>query len=264
MKERRPDIRVVGADPLGSIFKGYKERGELIEGSVYKVEGIGQDKIPETAWMDYIDEFHDVSDKDSFVMARRLAREEALFVGGSSGTATTVALKIAAEIDDPDKSVIVFLTGHGRALPLQVPQRRVDAREIASSTSPHRTSRSLLLQKPATASPLVSVESKTSIQAALALMSEHNVSQMPVIDHGESVGSTSESKLMSRVLEKKAKLEDPIAGSMEPPFPVVGGNESIEYVSRLLGRDNSALVVRIGGELTGILTRFDVIQSMSN
>lgn len=112
VKEQNPDIRVVAADPEGSNYKATKE-GVESEGGSYKVEGIGGDVVPETAWMDFIDEFRAVSDRTCFHMARRLTREEGLFVGGSSGGAAAVALDVARELDDPEKVVVVFLTDTG-------------------------------------------------------------------------------------------------------------------------------------------------------
>jgi cystathionine beta-synthase len=261
LKEKNAKVRIIGADPVGSVFKAFKETGRLVQSSVYKVEGIGQDKIPTTTWMDYIDEFREVSDKDSFNVARRLAREEALFAGGSSGTATKVAIDIARELDDPAKMVVVVLTDTGERYLSKFhndewmrEHRFLD--EVAADV------RQLLMQKPSP-KPLVAGTPKMTVKQALDLMARENVSQVPIIDHGESVGSCSEAHLMSRVLDKKAALDGPISDSMEAPFPVIGGNESLEYVSRLLARDNSALLVRTGKDITGILTRYDVIHTMS-
>lgn len=262
LKEKKPSCRIVGADPLGSVFKAYKETGQLIKGSVYKVEGIGQDKIPSTTWLDYIDEFREVNDKDAFAMARRLVREEGIFVGGSSGLAAKVAIDIAKELDDPTKMVVVILTDTGERY-LSKFHSDEWMRENRFLDEPAADVRHLLMQKPASAKPLVSIGSKMTVKQALDIMGRENVSQVPVLDNGESVGSCSEAQLMSLVLDRKAKFETPVAEVMETPFPVVGGNESIEYIGKLLARDNSALLVRTEKDITGILTRYDVIQSMA-
>ncbi|MCA9320829.1 MAG: CBS domain-containing protein, partial [Planctomycetes bacterium] len=226
------------------------------------VEGIGNDKLPETTWLDAIDEFRPVHDKDSFNVARRLAREEGLFVGGSSGTATKVAIDVAHELDDPDRVVLVFLTDTGERY-LSKFHNDEWMRENRFLDEPARDVRQLLLHKTAAGGKLISIPSSATFKQALDLMSRHNVSQLPVIDHGESVGSIRESRLMAQVIEKHANLESTVGQFLDPPFPVVGANENIEYVSRMLGRDNPALLVRTGGEITGILTRFDVIQSVN-
>src|SRR5688572_30021832 len=102
LKEQNPSIKVISGDPIGSIFTGYFRTGEKGESAPYKVEGIGNDKLPSTLWFDVIDEMHPVSDREAFHMARRLTREEGLFAGGSSGLIATIALRVAHEIDDPD------------------------------------------------------------------------------------------------------------------------------------------------------------------
>lgn len=263
LKEKNPDIRVVGADPLGSVYKTFKETGKLIEGGVYKVEGIGQDKVPETSWLEYIDEFREVNDRDSFLNSRRLTREEALFVGGSAGTALTVALQVAEELNDPNKKVVVILPDTGERY-LSKLHSDEWMRENQFLEEPATNVQHLLLAKtPTMDTPVVSVKSSDSVKSALASMSLSNVSQVPVIDNGESVGSLDEAHLMGLVLEKGATLETTVGEVMEAPFPVVCGEESLDYVSRLLGRGNSALLVRNGNELTGILTRFDIIHSMA-
>ena len=263
LKEKNPNIRIVGADPLGSVYKSFKETGKLIKGNVYKVEGIGQDKIPETSWMDCIDEFREVSDKDSFNLARRLTREEALFVGGSAGTALAIALQIAEELDDPEKRVVVVLPDTGERY-LSKCHSDEWMRENQFLEEPARSVQHLLLSKTdSTHSPVVSVDSAATVKAALTAMNTANVSQVPVIDNGESVGSLDEAHLMGLVLEKGAALDTLVGEVMEAPFPVVSADENLDYVSRLLGRGNSALLVRDDAELTGILTRYDIIHSMA-
>ncbi len=262
LKEKNPNIRVIGADPVGSLLKGFKETGELGEGEIYKVEGIGNDKIPETTWMEYIDAFISVDDKQSFNMARRVSREEGLFVGGSSGSAVTAALQVAKELNDPNKMVVVILpsTGERYLSKFHNDEWMQENRFMEAGAIDVRR---LLSQKSESNRELVCVESSKSIKAVLDLMSEKHISQIPVIEHGESVGSVRESRLMALIIEKNASLDDSINQHLEAPFPVIGANETIEFVSRLLGRDNHALLVRNGPEITGILTRHDVIQAMN-
>lgn len=113
LKERNPGIRVIGGDPDGSVFAHYKRTGELGEGHPYKVEGIGNDKLPSTLWFDFVDEFRTVSDRDAFEMARRMTREEGLFVGGSAGLIASLAVAVAKEVDDPDALVVCILPDTG-------------------------------------------------------------------------------------------------------------------------------------------------------
>jgi len=113
LKERNPDIRVIGGDPLGSTYAAYKQTGELIEGSRYKVEGVGNDRIPGSLDMDAVDEFRTVDDATSFAMARQITRSEGLFAGGSTGLIVSVALEIAREVDDPDAFVVALFCDTG-------------------------------------------------------------------------------------------------------------------------------------------------------
>src|SRR5688572_26843268 len=113
LKEMKPDLRVIAGDPMGSIFATYHRTGVKGESTPYKVEGIGNDKLPSTLWFDVIDEMHTVSDRDAFHMARRLTREEGLFVGGSSGLIATIALRVVNELNDADACVVCVLPDTG-------------------------------------------------------------------------------------------------------------------------------------------------------
>lgn len=113
LKERNPEIRIIGGDPLGSTYAAFKRTGELIEGDRYKVEGVGNDKIPGTLDMDCVDEFRTVDDATSFAMARRITRSEGLFAGGSTGLIVSVALEVASEVDDPDAFIVALLCDTG-------------------------------------------------------------------------------------------------------------------------------------------------------
>ena len=113
LKENNPDVRVIAGDPEGSVFRGYSETGEIGPGAAYKVEGIGNDKLPGTLHFDWIDEFRTVDDRTSFAMARRITREEGLFVGGSTGLIVHIAAEVAREVDDPEACVVAILCDTG-------------------------------------------------------------------------------------------------------------------------------------------------------
>ncbi len=262
LKERDPRIRVVMADPMGSIFKQYKETGTKGEGSVYKVEGIGNDKIPTNVHFDVIDEVRSVSDKDSFNMARRVTREEGLFVGGSSGTAVHVAVEIARETDDPNAIILVLLTDTGERY-LSKFHSDEWMRENRLLDSDRVTMRSILDTKSRTVRPLVAAHSKLTVRQALALLNENNVSQLPVIEHEECIGSVTEQSLMSRAIERPVILDQSIESLLDPPFPVITSRDSVEQATRLLTRENPAVLVREGNGIVGIVTRYDVIHFLT-
>ena len=212
--------------------------------------------------MDLIDEFRSVSDKDSFNMARRLTREEGLFAGGSCGTAVQVAIDVAREIDDPERRVLVFLPSTGERY-LSKLHNDEWMRENRFLDETATNVRDLLLGKPLTSRELVHCASEATVRKALNIMTDKAFSQIPVIDHGECVGSVRESKLMGLVLDGQITLDSPIREVLEAPFPVIGENEGLEYVTRMLGGRNTALLVRVGGDIAGIVTRYDVIHSMT-
>ena len=153
LKEKNPKIRVIAGDPVGSLYTDYAPHQDAGRGHPYKVEGIGGDKIPTTIWFDWIDEFRQVSDRDSFAMARRLAREEGILVGGSAGLNVALALEVAREVDDPDACVVTILCDTGERYLSQAVQRRVDAGEPDARRAPRPRWASCSQRRPAGAPP---------------------------------------------------------------------------------------------------------------
>ena len=263
LKEQNPEVRIIAGDPAGSIFKGYYETGEMPEGQPYKVEGIGNDKLPSTLWMDVIDEFHTIGDRESFQMARRLTREEGLFAGGSAGLITHLAVRVAKEIDDPDALVVCVLpdTGERYLSKLYNEEWLRENRLI----EPERLSAGEMLIRKDSGAPtsLVSVTPDTPVRKALSLITGHNVSSLPVIHERESVGSLAEGSLMARIIEDPAVLERPVQDIMDEPFPVVDAHVQLGALGRMLTRQNPAVLVRRDGEISGIVTRFDMIRYLT-
>lgn len=264
LKEKRPDVRVVGADPEGSILKRYLETGEIGEGKTYMVEGIGMDKIPGTLDIEYVDEIRNVPDKRSFQMARRLTREEGLFVGGSTGTIVTVALEIAREIDDPDACVVAMLCDLGERYLSKFhsdewmrENRMLEEEEVGVGYLLERKARS---EAPA----LIMIESDASVREALSLMEKYNVSQVPVMEGDEQRGSLSEGALLTRVLSEPEALEKPLTDYLEDPFPAVDEESSMKVVVGHFTSGESALLVRRGERYVGILTKFDILHYLTN
>ncbi len=262
LKEQNPKIRIVAGDPEGSIYADYFRTREITEGHPYKVEGIGGDKIPETLHFDVIDEFHTISDRDSFQMARRLAREEGLFTGGSTGLNVHLALKIARELDDPNACIVVLLCDTGERYLSKVfsdewmeENQMLDAERLSA--------RALLGSKETSAPQLVTVESSHTVRQALNLMSTFSVSQLPVVDAGDSVGSVTEGSLMELAIAKPEALDQPVRDVMEAPYPVVDADSPLERFSKLLSRKTPAVLVRQNGSLVGVVTRYDVLHQVA-
>jgi cystathionine beta-synthase len=262
LKERNPKIKVIAGDPIGSIYKEYAETHRKGEGAPYKVEGIGGDKIPASLHFDLIDEWIVVSDRDAMQMARRLAREEGLFCGGSTGVNLVSALEVARRLDDPEACVVTILNDSGERYLSKVYNDEW-LRENQLLEAERRTVADLVAQKDHGAPPLVSVGSQATVRQALNLMSTFNVSQLPVLDGADGVGSVSEQALMARALEDAAVLDRAVRDLMDPPFPVVDVDWPLDRLTALLSRETPAVLVRRDRELTGIVTRYDLLHQLA-
>jgi cystathionine beta-synthase len=261
LKERNPSIRVIAGDPIGSLYTGYARNGRLGDGHPYKVEGIGGDKAPSTVWWDVVDEWRQVSDRDSMQMARRIAREEGILVGGSSGTNVVIALQVARELDDPEACIVTLLADTGeRYLSKLFNDEWMQENQLADL--PQTTVADLLARRPPDAPPIVSVAPAAAVRQALNLMSSWGVSQLPVLEGDEQIGSVSDTALQTRALEQPGLLDRPVREVLEPAFPVVEAGASTARLGALLTRETPAALVRTDGRFIGIVTRYDLLQQM--
>ena len=260
LKEKNKSIKVVAGDPVGSILaEKWKTKGKAEpEGVPYKVEGIGQDKVPGTLDMSVVDDFRTVTDKEAFTMARRLTREEGLFVGGSSGLIAHVALELARKLDDPSAFVVAVLPDTGeRYLSKLYSDEWMRENQLLEAD---RTSLGHVLRnKPEPAGGIVSVTGGQTVRQALRLMQLHDVSQLPVMDGASCVGSVSDWSLSARSLDDAKLLDVTVSEIMDPPFPVVEEQQTADSVAKLLSKSNPAVLVRTNGKLTGIVTRSDLL-----
>jgi cystathionine beta-synthase len=262
LKEQNPKVRVIAGDPVGSLLTGYSKTGTMAEGAgaPYKVEGVGGDKVSTTIWFDTIDEWRQASDRTSMMMARRLAREEGILVGGSTGLNVAIALEIARELDDPDACVVTILCDTGeRYLSKVFNDDWMQENQLLER--PQATVEQLLQQRRHSNAPaLVHVAPAAAVRQALNLMSSWEVSQIPVLDNGEAVGALVEGTLMTRALAQPALLDRPVREVMDAPFPVVEHTFPTDRLAPMLTRENPAALVRKDGQLIGIVSRYDVLQ----
>ena len=262
LKEKNPAVRVVAGDPVGSIYTEYARTHRKGEGHPYKVEGIGGDKIPTSLHFDVIDEWVVVSDRDAMRMARRLAREEGLLVGGSTGVNVVAALEVARRLDDPGALVVTILCDTGERYLSKVFSDEW-LRENQLLDGDRQTVHRILAAKENGAPPLVQVAPSATVRQALNLMNTYNVSQLPVIDGSEGVGAVSEQALMARALEDGRTLDRPVTDVMDPPFPVVDPDYPLERLGALLSRETPAALVRREGKIAGIVTRYDLLHQIA-
>jgi cystathionine beta-synthase len=262
LKERNPAIRIIAGDPVGSIFAEYHRTRQKGEGTPYKVEGIGNDKLPSTLDFEIIDEMHTITDREAFQMGRRLTREEGLFVGGSSGLIVTVAARLARQLNDASAYIVCFLPDTGeRYLSKMYNEEWMRENQLLE---PERfTVSEMIARKDGEAPALVAVEATTTVREALRLITTYDISQLPVCSANECIGSVAESGVMARIIENQGILDQPVSSIMENAFPVVDGELPVSRLGGLLTRQCPAVLVRRNGQLTGIITRYDMVRYLT-
>ena len=267
-KERRPEVLIVGADPEGSV---YTEDAAHPVGP-YLVEGIGKDTWPTTMDADVVDEWVRVSDRESFLTARRLAREEGLLVGGSCGSTAFAALQVARRFG-PEARILMVLPDGGRSyLSKFYDDNWMIQYGFMERSSPPPTIEEVLRHKRGEETELpdlVTIDSAKKVGAAIELMQRYGISQLPVVRHGTAdsvtdiVGSIQERSLLDRVFKNADALNEDVAVAMQPPLASVDVRDSLDDVFADLSGPSAAVVVGVGGAPAAILTRSDLLEFLA-
>ena len=255
LKEQNPKIHVVGADPEGSIYSGDTPKS-------YAVEGIGMSYLPETVDMKVIDEMVRVSDRESFLMARRITREEGLLVGGSSGTAAVAAMKLAKTLP-ADAVLVVLFPDSGRGYMSKIFNDEWMIANGFLSEGKRRATAGDVLRSKRPLPPLITVKDTDVVKDALELLRKYEISQIPVMRGSEQIGSINDVAVMQAVFDQADILHKPVSEVMGRPFPVLDQSEEIERAYKLLTLANHAVVVTDEDEAIGVLTRQDIISYLS-
>ncbi len=253
LKEQNPNITIVGADPEGSILSGDSPKS-------YKVEGIGEDFIPKTFNRQLVDEMIRISDKESFNMARRLAREEGLLAGGSCGTAVAAALKYAARLSQA-KRIVVLLPDTGRNYINKIySDPWMQENGFWEGNTIKATKLTEILARKVDFPSLVSVSPRDTLRMAIALLQKLNISQIPVIDDKQVVGSLTEALLMKLLHEGINFSNQEVSAVMGKPLPVLDREVDVAEAYRVLLSGTTGIIVKSDEVPVGLITRADLIR----
>jgi cystathionine beta-synthase len=268
-KERKPEVLVVGADPEGSVYTAHDEAGV----HPYLVEGIGKDSWPKTMDPEVVDEWVRVSDRDSFLTARRLAREEGILAGGSAGTTLWAALQLAKRFG-PEAQILTIIPDTGRnylskfyddnwMLDHGFLERRTLAPTVGAVLDAKRTEEAEVPQ-------FIVIGSHQKVGEAIELMQRYSISQLPVVRDGASdsladvVGSLQDRDLLDRVFKNPDALHEDVANAMQPPLATIDAGDSLDEVfPTLTGRTNAVVVAREGRPV-GVITRSDLLEYLAH
>jgi cystathionine beta-synthase len=262
LKERKSSVQIVGADPLGSIY--YSRDPNSLK--TYKVEGIGEDFYPSTMDLTLVDRIVPVSDKDSFLTARRVTREEGILVGGSAGSAVFAALEVAREMDDPEAVMVVVLPDSGRSYLSKIYNDDWMRQNGFLEQFPARAVREVLRIHSRRFPKLVAIQAREPVGEAIDKMQEYGISQMPVaegeeIEHiSQIVGSITERTLLDRVYRDPSLVESALGAAMDRPFPVIDASADVDDAFEQLLDGAEALVVAESERPVGVVTKLDLLE----
>ncbi len=255
-------VKIIGADPEGSVYSGGT-------GRPYLVEGVGEDFWPETYDRTICDEIIKVTDREAFTVTRQLARREGLLVGGSSGMAVAAAIQVAAK-GTSEELVVVLLPDSGRGYLTKVfNDEWLTAFGFLGTGRTERTAGEILATRVGNIPDLVHVHPNETLRDAIDLFSEYQISQIPVVTaeppvvSGEVVGSVSERELLDALFREDAQLADTVSQHMSSPLPTVGSRESVEVVVESLSKTDAVIVIEDGSPI-GVLTRQDLLGFLAN
>ena len=261
LKEKNPDIKVWGIDTYGSVFKKYKETGIFDKDEIYPyiTEGIGEDFLPQNVDFDVIDHFEKVTDKDAALMTREIARKEGIFAGNSAGAAIAGVLQMKDQLGKDDVVVVIFHDHGTRYLGKMYNEDWL--RERGFLKDEKLTAKSIIQKRERQA--IVTIDTEKTVMEAIGVIKTLNISQLPVTQEGILVGKITESDILSALLENPSLRSSKIQDIMTKPFPFVDLNTSIDKISSLINKENTAVLVEDEEGTIEIITQFDIINAIS-
>ncbi|RNL55682.1 pyridoxal-phosphate dependent enzyme [Pedobacter jejuensis] len=261
LKEKNPNIQIWGIDTYGSVFKKYKETGIFDKDEIYPyiTEGIGEDFLPANVNFDVIDLFEKVTDKDAALMTRDIARKEGIFVGNSAGAAIGGLIQLKDKLKPEDVVVVIFHDHGSRYMGKMYNEDWL--RERGFLQDEKLTAKSILAKKETT--EIVTLDATKSVLEAINTIKSMNISQIPVTQQGMIVGKIAESDILSALLENPGLKSAAISEIMTATFPFVDLNTSIDKISSLINKENSAVLVEDESGKIEIITQYDIINAIS-
>lgn len=263
LKEKNPNIKVLGIDTYGSVFKKYKETGIFDKDEIYPyiTEGIGEDFLPQNVDFNVIDHFEKVTDKDAALMTREIARQEGIFAGNSAGSAIAGILQMKHMFKEGDVVVVIFHDHGTRYLGKMFNDDWLRERGFLENK---KAKFAIDLIEKHRDLKLVTANENETIADVCNTLNKYGISQIPVInDHNEFVGSISDNQLFSCLLNQDNIKSNTISSIMQAPFPMIAANANIEEVSKLITKENSAVLVTDMGGNTHIITKYDIIDAIA-
>lgn len=260
LKEKNPNIQVLGIDTYGSVFKKYKETGIFDKNEIYPyiTEGIGEDFLPANVDFNVIDHFEKVTDKDAAIMTRRIPREEGIFAGNSAGSAMAGLLQMKDRFKEGDLVVVIFHDHGTRYLGKMFNDDWMRDRGFLEEKSP----RAIDLIERHKHLNLVTAEVSDTVQSAFEKMRKYDISQLPVKQGEEFVGSLNDSHLYASICENPELRQATVEQLMQKPYPFVPAAARIEEISKAIHRDNDAVLVRDMLGRVHIITKYDIIEAL--
>lgn len=265
LKEKKSDLITVGIDTYGSVFKKYKETGIFDEGEIYPylTEGFGEDILPKNVDFDVIDTFIKVTDKDGAIMTRRLAREEGLFVGWSSGSAVHGAIEYAREHIKKGDTLVILLPDHGTRYLAKVYNDQWMKDHGFLETRNFSTARDIIESRNGKDS-LYTVAKSKKVSDVIQLMNKEGIDQIPVVENGQFIGSVSAASLLEKIIMDPQLQGKQVGEIMDKPMLFVAPDSTLDVLSSHLNKDNKAVLVRDSSEKVHIITQHDVLKAMTS
>jgi cystathionine beta-synthase len=261
LKEKNPNIKVLGIDTFGSVFKKYKETGIFDKNEIYPyiTEGIGEDFLPENVDFNVIDHFEKVTDKDAAIMTRRIAREEAILAGNSAGSAMAGLLQMKDMFKEGDVVVVIFHDHGTRYLGKMFNDDWMRDRGFLEDSKP----KAIDLIASHKNQKLLTINVDEKIATAVALMTKFNISQIPVKKGTEFVGALNDSHVFAQLITNDNLKQETVDKVMQKAFPFVNMNASIEDVSKMITKESNAVLMKDRLGEVHIITKHDIIESIS-